>query len=459
MDPFKAALKFLGVTESALWATQDLKRVQEKAESLLEHYTIEGKDADAKKVLKALFVIKQTLKEKKSSQEKKDDIFGDKNSKEKKDKREVPAKDAIIGPAKKPRVAERISNSIVGNSLSCPSCGKSYDADKFNINCPGSFLCPKCRFLEMDPFNAVVEGNRGILSLTFVEDSKFKFKVDLPKLQKWRKKEYNIEARMCCLDSCRVKQVWPKSLSFEINRQKSFEIKEPEPGHKRRDLPQNVSADLRPGENQIRVKLEDDHVTNFVLALVLTMPQTPECLSLHVARERKSTCQQRIRDLLSTNGSSTVGLNGEVQCLSSNRIRLHCPITFSQIQTPVRGWKCQHFQCFDLEGYLISNRRMKAVNNRWSCPVCNIVLKPPADLCIDTYFDDILESTRKHKDDDNCFVEFDAKGEWRLGFDEIAEQVSSPGTPPDELNAQHPKECNAKDHGDSKTVVAEILSD
>lgn len=477
MDPFKAALKFLGVTESSLWAKEDLKRVQQQAESLLEHYTIEGKDADAKKVLKALFVIKQTLKDKKKSEEKKDDIFGSSAG----SKRPPPETDKgkMVGPEKKPRMSERSATITIGNSLTCCSCNQSYNADNFAISCPGQFLCPRCRFLAMDPFNPAVDGKSGILKLVFVEDAKFKFKIDTPKLQKWRKRGYSIEARMCCLDSSKAKQVWPKSLSCEINRHKAFEIKAPEPGHGRRDLPHNVSAFIRVGENQVRVKLEDDHVTNFVFALIVTSPQTVEQLSSNVAREDKTQCQRRVRDVLSTTASNAFGLNQEIECLSSNRIRLQCPITFVRIQTPVRGWKCQHLQCFDLEGYLISNRRMKAINNRWSCPVCNIALKPPADLCIDMYFKEILTNAagEKNEDEGSCYVEFQANGEWRQGFDERipGDEGSSPGTPPAEDLEQPLKGlCSTKDASDQvgsaglsssegipnrPKVSAEVLSD
>jgi len=83
----------------------------------------------------------------------------------------------------------------------------------------------------------------------------------------------------------------------------------------------------------------------------------------------------------------------EFQATASDRSRLICPITLVRIRTPARGKKCRHLQCFDLEAYLVANLRMAAFNKRWHCPVCDLVIKPPGDLFIDTFAVQILSGT------------------------------------------------------------------
>lgn len=51
-----------------------------------------------------------------------------------------------------------------------------------------------------------------------------------------------------------------------------------------------------------------------------------------------------------------------------------------------------HLQCFGLGAYLESNIKMRSLNNRWTCPVCGLVLKP-RELRIDGYVEHVLGQT------------------------------------------------------------------
>merc|ERR1712194_986575 len=68
---------------------------------------------------------------------------------------------------------------------------------------------------------------------------------------------------------------------------------------------------------------------------------------------------------------------------------------FERCVIPVRGEQCQHLQCFGLGAYLESNMKMKALNNRFTCPVCGNVLKP-RDLRVDSFVQKVLEETEAH---------------------------------------------------------------
>ncbi|KAL6181889.1 hypothetical protein ACLB2K_048537 [Fragaria x ananassa] len=50
-----------------------------------------------------------------------------------------------------------------------------------------------------------------------------------------------------------------------------------------------------------------------------------------------------------------------------SRISLNCPISFTRIQTPVKGHLCKHLQCFDFRNYITMNIRRP----RWCCPHCD----------------------------------------------------------------------------------------
>ncbi|KAL6182255.1 hypothetical protein ACLB2K_043678 [Fragaria x ananassa] len=50
-----------------------------------------------------------------------------------------------------------------------------------------------------------------------------------------------------------------------------------------------------------------------------------------------------------------------------SRISLNCPISFTRIQTPVKGHLCKHLQCFDFRNYITMNIRRP----RWRCPHCD----------------------------------------------------------------------------------------
>jgi len=84
-------------------------------------------------------------------------------------------------------------------------------------------------------------------------------------------------------------------------------------------------------------------------------------------------------------------------------------------------------QCFDLCAYLVSNFRMHAFNSRWRCPVCSLDLRP-ADLCIDTYVENILAATAKTL---AMEVFVTADGSWRHAAATTTTAVVDTGGKPD----------------------------
>jgi len=273
--------------------------------------------------------------------------------------------------------------------LRCRGCTGAFDLPC--LQDPAAFVCPSCRFKAMDPFSAVVEP-KGVLKLALLAQPTLDFALDLPELRQWRRDGLAVEVRMLRLDSCKPCQAWPQSLRFVANGNEIFAVAPPEEGHKRRDVPQAISAGLKHGINSISVHIQDPRISDFVLAVVMTQPRGIPELSQQVSTCEESAALARVRALLAKQRAADDACSQEIVCLSSDTLRLCCPITMDRIVDPVRGTECQHLQCFGLEAYLTSNKQMRAFNNRWQCPVCTLVLRPP-DLCRDPYMAHILAST------------------------------------------------------------------
>mmetsp|Transcript_133303 Transcript_133303/g.259529 ORF Transcript_133303/g.259529 Transcript_133303/m.259529 type:complete len:586 (-) Transcript_133303:174-1931(-) len=273
--------------------------------------------------------------------------------------------------------------------LKCNYCGNAFD---LHWSQPENFRCPSCRVKLMDPFNVLVDtGPGGVLKLAFCTQMRLDFALDVPDLRRWRREGLSVEVRMLRVDKTDWCQAWPNSLQFLANGAEIFSVKPPEEGHRRRDVPQQISPGLKIGMNAISVHLADASFFDFALAVVVTKPQSIEDLSAQVAKCDEAAALERVRRLLSKQPSEGQE-DEEIMCLTSDMLRLRCPITMDRVQVPVRGKDCQHVQCFSLEAYISSNRQMRAFNNRWRCPVCTLILQP-ADLCHDPYVARVAQGT------------------------------------------------------------------
>eukprot|EP00915_Cephaloidophora_sp_WS-2016_P007957 GHVH01010998.1.p1 GENE.GHVH01010998.1~~GHVH01010998.1.p1 ORF type:complete len:1086 (+),score=162.60 GHVH01010998.1:355-3612(+) len=70
-------------------------------------------------------------------------------------------------------------------------------------------------------------------------------------------------------------------------------------------------------------------------------------------------------------------------------ISLKCQSTLLRMDVPVRGVKCEHLQCFDLEFFLANQPRTAAANNRWKCTICEKSCYPQ-DLMVDELMEKIM---------------------------------------------------------------------
>lgn len=293
------------------------------------------------------------------------------------------------------------------NPINCVRCKETFDLNRMRYSSsPTTFWCPMCRIKAMDPFNPVVEPD-GVLHYSMLTSKSFDFTLDMPDLRQWRREGLQIEVRMVKLDSPKVCHVWPRALHFLANGVEVFAVPPPEEGHKRRDVPQAIAHGVKPALNQIAFRAVDDSITAYAMAMVRTVPKSNEDLRALVQSCGKQAAMARVRALLARR-SGDRERGEDIVCLTSNTLRLQCPISMDRPKDPVRGLLCQHLQCFSLAAYLTSNRQMGAFNNRWVCPVCSLVIRP-SECVADEYVAHILNSTSD--DTDEVIVATD--GTWK----------------------------------------------
>ncbi|CAE7379564.1 PIAL2 [Symbiodinium natans] len=318
----------------------------------------------------------------------------------------------------RPCLEKRPSYHRNQSALICKTCQQSSNLRRIPDLKDGVFVCPVCRFRDMDPLSPMKENEKGLLKLILLQppvlpeetmgEATVRVRLNIPNLQRWRKQGEEIDVRMLNLDTCDTLQCWPHSLTMWANGVQAFQVEAPKEGHKRRDAPRRISACLKSDQNDLKISMRDGlTLQRFCIAIVRVKP-------IHVVEMRKSIRpvsedggKKMVQELLWN--SALLASSDEVTAEGSNKCRLTCPLTHERIHTPVRGERCAHLQCFDLKAYIEINKGMAAFNKRWTCPVCSIMCKP-SDMFLDMYMLTILEKT-EDDDDEICFTQ---DGEWTV---------------------------------------------
>lgn len=286
----------------------------------------------------------------------------------------------------------------------------------------------------MDPFRPVPQADGVLYLVTDLQakadpeaaaagekEDQLNFSLDLPDLRQMRKAGQEVELRMLRsrplmedgaeieqIEHHRLHQAWPRSLVLEVNGREVFRVKPPKRTTKRRDVPQSISANLKPGSNRVKITVDDECPGDFVLAVVRASPVPPRELAKFARRVSYEESLERVKSLLFQRPSGDEGGVDGVACVGDERLQLRCPVTLVRPTLPSRGQACRHLQCFDLEAYMVSNWRTRAFNNRWRCPVCDAELRPK-DLRVDAFLQAILQATEEVDEE----VLLSSDGSWR----------------------------------------------
>lgn len=90
---------------------------------------------------------------------------------------------------------------------------------------------------------------------------------------------------------------------------------------------------------------------------------------------------------------------------TSIRMSLKDPVSTMRITIPVRSSHCTHNQCFDGVMFL----QLQEQAPQWSCPVCSKHVSFES-LCVDKYFEDILNRTSRSIEK----VDIEPNGDWKV---------------------------------------------
>ena len=272
------------------------------------------------------------------------------------------------------------------------------------------FACPFCRVKFLDPFTPASE----ILAFSLSSRSKdphgtptftvpLKFQLDSTLLTALQSRQSVLAIRSIAV-SANAKflngPLWPATVTATVNNfQDVFKILPPKFGHHRKEAVQKNIEDLgRPSFNEARLVCEgnvepgmSEHI-KYMMAVVVTSTKSVEDLVRDVRRLTAAEANAQDRHILKTLYERYVQLQSNDLLIASNFegdiVSTRCPLTLSEIQVPVRGGSCMHLQCYDLAAYVDVNHKMRNVEKRWKCPVCNRTVKPE-DLVVDTLFQEV----------------------------------------------------------------------
>jgi len=287
----------------------------------------------------------------------------------------------------------------------CDRCKARCDMHQLKYTArPPTLVCPLCCINLMDPFNEVAD----VLKYLIVASGNVDFEVDMQVVPQPTRGEA-VYVRMVKLGTSKVSQEYPHMMDCLINNVKVFTVQQPEVGHKRRDVPIEVTSWLRPGKNKVHLVVVNPELgSGYGVSLVHTRARDLNALTRLVLPCSHERAKARVVSLMQKQQDLTSAADDEdIRCISSHKLPLRCPVSMDRIQVPVRGHDCSHIQCFDLEAYLTSNQQMRAFNNRWVCPICSLVLRPD-DLCKDAYVEQVLAKTSADLDE----VTLNADGSW-----------------------------------------------
>ncbi|KAL5350926.1 hypothetical protein ACLOAV_004499 [Pseudogymnoascus australis] len=115
--------------------------------------------------------------------------------------------------------------------------------------------------------------------------------------------------------------------------------------------------------------------------------------------EQHVTAKDMIADIRSKLSTSKVDEDDDVALVSANvTIHLADPFTSRIFTTPVRGVRCRHRECFDLETFLVSRsskpQEVACMPDVWKCPLCGGDASPRS-LRVDGFLVAVRESLER----------------------------------------------------------------
>lgn len=176
--------------------------------------------------------------------------------------------------------------------------------------------------------------------------------------------------------------VWPLGFDILFNKHKLKHI-----NYEPIDITRFTKVDTNYVVFQYK-QLDKDYIL-FVLGTKPVLPKELYNSIEHYRQYSPEECKLKICQMLECSG------------IEKENISLKCSFSAGIMETPVRGKKCQHINCFDLSNFLTYAKSTK----RWKCPLCKNVTYF-ADLYVDTFIKGIIEEFKAGKKDFDSFSIF-----------------------------------------------------
>ena len=170
---------------------------------------------------------------------------------------------------------------------------------------------------------------------------------------------------------------WPARFSVSVN-EKLFEAPQSYPSNSSAIFWMNITSALK--SEYMKLHIYSNRVISgspyYVVGIVFHPTTNVELIS-KITKHEGIENWQRLYKLSDPEDSFVTE-----SCLT---IPLICPLSQGRISFPVRGEKCEHISCFDLDSYFKYERFV----GTWKCPVCNRDC-PPEELYVDDIYRELL---------------------------------------------------------------------
>lgn len=196
----------------------------------------------------------------------------------------------------------------------------------------------------------------------------------------------------CIADWASSPCVWPQEVYIKFNDEAVFPLR---PQNFHQNLPIELTDMIRQGFNTVKISLpenpenyKDTSVYYLAVEIIKTMDhESTFAMVMELEAFSVEQTEKEIEKRLRPDDSDDVIVQDDSLCIS-----LIDPFSASMVKSPVRGLRCKHIECFDLEIWLQTRRGKPSPSkseptraDEWKCPMCG-EYAGPLGLRIDTYF-------------------------------------------------------------------------
>lgn len=190
---------------------------------------------------------------------------------------------------------------------------------------------------------------------------------------------------------------WPSNTFIEVNGNRVELRRKPAWG---KDLPADITTHIKTGENEIKIAVLRPRQTSPATTLYAMAVEVHECSHEDTIATGLNHITPVDAKTLITSRLVTKDDSDDLMVVDSDELSLAvtCPLSFTLINTPVRGKSCPHLECFDFKNFLDSRPRRKEWeppnSDAWRCPICRGDARP-GELVVDGFLVDVLKALRE----------------------------------------------------------------